>query len=220
MISREIKIKTLTNLFFGITIILIFAEYFKNQSVVFYIKPLLIPCLFTLYIIKSTKTCPYYLVALFFAFLSNIFFLFPNPKLLLYGIIAFLFYRITSILAVLKNGDKVALLPLFIATVPFLFMFSYLIDIMVSPDHPSFYATIVNDVIISVFCGIGLSNYIMNDNKQNSWLLISTLLFTFLVILFMFDKFYLSFQIFKPLSALVFSLGHFAFLKFMEEAEN
>ena len=199
---------------------MIFAEYFKIQQIVFCAKPLLIPCLFTLYVIRSSKICPYHVVALFFAFLSNIFLLFPEPKLLLYGIIAFLFYRITSIFVVLKNGDRVALLPLFLATVPFLFMFSYLIDIMVSPDHPSFYATIVNDIIISIFCGMGLSNYVMNDNKQNSWLLISTLLFTFLVILFMFDKFSLSFQIFKPLSALVFSLGHFAFLKFMEEAEN
>lgn len=147
-------------------------------------------------------------------------FFFSEPKLLLYGIIAFMLYRLTSIIVVLKNGDIVALLPLSLATIPFLFMFSYLIDMMVSPDHPSFYATIVNDIIISIFCGIGLSNYVLNDSKQNSWLLISTLLFTFLVILFMFDKFYLSFQIFKPLSALVFSLAHFAFLKFMEKAEN
>jgi YhhN family len=220
MVTRDIKIKALIGLFFGITAILIFAEYLKIQQIVFYAKPLLIPCLFTLYIIRSSKICPYYIAALFFAFLSNIFFMFPDAKLLLYGIIAFLFYRITSIFAVLKNGDRIALLPLFLATAPFLFMFSYLIDIMVPPENPSFYATIVNDVIISIFCGIGLSNYVMNDNKQNSWLLISTLLFTFLVILFMFDKFYLSFQIFKPLSALVFSLAHFAFLKFMEEAEN
>ena len=220
MATREIKIKVFTTLFFGITLILIFAEYLKIQQLVFYAKPLLIPCLVALYFSKSVKICPYYLVALFFALVSNIFLLFSDPKLLLYGIIAFLFYRITSIFAVVKNGDRVALLPLFLATVPFLFMFSYLIDIMVSPDHPSFYATIVNDIIISIFCGMGLSNYVMNDNKQNSWLLISTLLFSFLAILFMFDKFYLSFQIFKPLSALVFSLGHFAFLKFMEEAEN
>ena len=220
MATREIKIKVFSTLFFGITLILIFAEYLKMQQLVLYVKPLLIPSLVALYFSKTVKICPYYLVALFFAFVSNIFFLFSDPRLLLYGIIAFLFYRITSILSVLKNGDRVALLPLLLATIPFLFMFSYLIDSMVSPDYSGFYVTIVNDIIIAIFCGLGLSNYIMNDNQQNSWLLISTLLFAFLAILFMFDNFYLSFQIFKPLSALVFSLAHFAFLKFMEEADN
>lgn len=218
--NREVKIKVLTILFFGITSLLIIAEYFQFQEVVFYLKPLLIPSLFVLYIFKTNEICKYYLLALFFAFLSNVLLLFPEPKLLLYGIIAFMLYRLTSIIVVLKNGDRVAFLPLSLATIPFLFLFSYLIDMMVSPDHPSFYATIVNDIIISIFCGIGLSNYVLNDSKQNSWLLISTLLFTFLVILFMFDKFYLSFQIFKPLSAIVFSLAHYAFLKFMEKTEN
>jgi hypothetical protein len=218
--NREIRIKALNILFFGITSLLIIVEYFQFQEVVFYLKPLLIPSLFVLYIFKTNEICKYYLLALFFAFLSNVFLLFSEPTLLLYGIIAFLFYRLTSIIVVLKNGDRVALLPVSLATIPFLFMFSYLIDMMVSPDHRSFYATIVNDIIISIFCGIGLSNYVLNDSKQNSWLLISTLLFTFLVILFMFDKFYLSFQIFKPLSALVFSLAHYAFLKFMEKSEN
>ena len=36
----------------------------------------------------------------------------------------------------------------------------------------------------------------------------------------MFDKFYLSFQIFKPIAALVFSVAYYAFLEFMEKTEN
>lgn len=166
--NREIRIKALNILFFGITSLLIIVEYFQFQEVVYYLKPLLIPSLFVLYIFKTNEICKYYLLALFFAFLSNVFLLFSEPTLLLYGIIAFLFYRLTSIIVVLKNGDRVALLPVSLATIPFLFMFSYLIDMMVSPDHRSFYATIVNDIIISIFCGIGLSNYVLNDSKQNS----------------------------------------------------
>ncbi len=209
-----------TSLFFAITIVLILAEYFKYKDFVFLLKPLLIPSLCVIYLTTSIKKCSWYLVALFFAFLSNVFLLYSDSQLLLYGIIAFLIYRLVSIYVIIRNGDSIYLVPLILATIPFVFIFSYLIYIMVSPDNPSFYATIINDVIISIFCGIGLSNYVMNDNKQNSWLLISTLLFTFLVILFMFDKFYLSFQIFKPISALIFSLAHYAFLMFMVEAKN
>ncbi len=209
-----------TSLFFAITIVLIIAEYYKFKDFVFLLKPLLIPSLCLVYITTSTKKSTWYLVALFFAFLSNVFLLYSDSQFLLYGILAFLIYRLVSIYVIIRNGDSVYLVPIVLASIPFLFIFSYLIYIMVSPDNPSFYATIINDVIISIFCGIGLSNYVMNDNKQNSWLLISTLLFTFLVILFMFDKFYLSFQIFKPISALVFSLAHYAFLMFMVEAKN
>jgi len=217
--KQDFKINFLTIMFFVITALLVFAEYYRINEIVFCAKPFLIPTLFFLYLAKSNKICNWYLVALFFAFISNLFLLFTDAKLLLYGIVAFLFYRIASIVVVLKNGDKIALLPIVLATIPFLFMFSYLIYIMVNPDNPSFYATIVNDVIISIFCGIGLSNYVMNDNIQNSWLIISTLLFTFLVIIFMFDKFYLSFAIFKPLSAFVFSIAHYTFYKFMQESE-
>lgn len=209
-----------TSLFFAITIGLIIAEYFKFKDFVFLLKPLLIPSLCLIYLTTSIKKSTWYLVALFFAFLSNVFLLYSDSQLLLYGILAFLFYRLISIYVIIRNGDSIYCVPVVLATIPFLFIFSYLIYIMVSPDNPSFYATIINDFIISIFCGIGLSNYVMNDNKQNSWLLISTLLFTFLVILFMFDKFYLSFQIFKPISALVFSLAHYAFLMFMVEEKN
>ena len=91
---------------------------------------------------------------------------------------------------------------------------------MVSPTNPSFYPTVINDVVISIFSGMGLSYYVMNDNKPNSWLIISTLLFAFLVILFMVENFYISNAVFKPLSALIFAMAHYAFYKFMYESEN
>ncbi len=218
--TQNFKIMVFTSLFIVITLLLIIAEYFNIKDFVFILKPLLIPSLCLIYITTSIKKSTWYLVALFFAFLSNVFLLYSDSQLLLYGILAFLIYRLVSIYVIIRNGDSIYIVPLVLATIPFLFIFSYLIHIMISPDNPSFYATIINDFIISIFCGIGLSNYVMNDNKQNSWLLISTLLFTFLVILFMFDKFYLSFQIFKPISALVFSLAHYAFLMFMVEEKN
>ena len=180
--TRDIKITSLTLLYFAIAFMLLVAEYGKFTLLLFIFKPLLIPSLTLLYLTVSKDKCYWYLVALFFAFLSNVFLLFTDSKLLLYGIVAFLFYRIGSIITVIKRGDKIVLLPLALATVPFLFIFSYLIYVMVNPNNPNFYPSIINDIIISIFSGLGLSHYVMNDSKQNSWLIISTLLFTFLVI--------------------------------------
>ncbi len=214
------KIKILTVFFFLVTILLSIAEYCNFRDLVFILKPLLVPTLAFLYFISAKRKCTWYLLSLLFALISNVFLLFSSVELLFLGIVTFLLYRLFSIVAIIKNGDTIFLIPLFLATIPFLIMFSYLIYTMVSPDNPNFFATVINDLVISIFSGIGLSSYIMNDNKQNSCLLISTLLFAFLVILFMFENFYLSFQIFKPLSALVFAVAHYTFFKFMETSKN
>jgi hypothetical protein len=218
--QREVKITSLTVVYFILAFLLSVAEYGKMTSLLFVLKPLLIPSLALLYITTTKNKSYWYLMALVFACISNVFLLFSDSKLLMYGIMAFLFYRIASIMTIIKKGDKIILLPLVLATVPFLFIFSYLIYVMVNPNNPNFYPTIVNDMIISIFCGLGLSAYVMNDSKQNSWLIISTLLFTLLVVLFMVENFYISNQVFKPLSALVFALAHYAFYKFVIESEN
>jgi hypothetical protein len=79
---------------------------------------------------------------------------------------------------------------------------------------------IVNGFFISIFSGIALSNFVMDDNKQNSWLIISALLFMVLVFLFMFQKYYITNIVFQPLSALIFSSAHYAFYKFVVESEE
>ncbi len=220
MIKRDLKTSTFTYSYFAIALTLAIAEYSKFTPMLFILKPLLIPSLLLLYWVTSRNKCSWYIIALFFALCSNILLLFPNTDLFLYGIIAFLFYRIATVVTIVSRGDKIVLLPLALATVPFLFIFSYLIYVMVNPNDPNFYPTIINDLIISIFSGLGLSHYVMNDSKQNSWLIISTLLFTFLVILFMVENFYLSNEVFKPLSAVVFALAHYAFYLFVIETEN
>jgi hypothetical protein len=59
----------------------------------------------------------------------------------------------------------------------------------------------------------------MNDNKANSWLAISTLLFIVLVFLFMIQNYYLANIAFKPMSAFIFAFAHYTFYKFVMEAE-
>jgi uncharacterized membrane protein YhhN len=218
--NRSIKINSVTAIYFGLAAVLIFAEYFKFCNLLFFFKPLLIPSLLLLYVLTAQHKSYWYIISLVFACISNVFLLFPGQQFVLMGVMAFLVYRIFSIITILKVSDDIEWLPLLLATIPFLFVFSYLIYIMISPDNPTFYPTVINDLIISIFSGMGLSNYVMNDNKPNSWLIISTLLFAFLVILFMVENFYLANAVFKPLSALIFAMAHYAFYKFMHESEN
>ena len=103
---------------------------------------------------------------------------------------------------------------------PFIFIFSCLLNLTLSTEAPEFYPACINGLLISALSGLSLSNYVMNDNKMNSWLAISSLLFVVLVFLFMIQKYYISNVVFQPISALIFGFGHYTFYRFMLEAEK
>jgi len=84
----------------------------------------------------------------------------------------------------------------------------------------SLYPAVVNGILISILSGISLSNYVLDDNRNNSWLAISTLLAIVLVYLFMIQKYYLPNDIFQPLSALIFAAAHYAYYKFVLISEK
>lgn len=215
MTNQLSKTKVLTRVFFSITLILIVAESFNLRTITLVCKPLLVPTICALYVASQDRYCTWYFVALLFAFLSNVFLLFSHADLLLYGMIAFLIYKIATIAVAIKNGDKIFLLPFTLATIPFLSLFLFLSSLVIKTENPLFYVTVVNALIISIFCGIGLSAYVLNDDLKNSWLIINTLLSTFQVIIFMFDKFYLAFDVFKPLSVFFLAFVQYSLYRFM-----
>ena len=214
------RIDILPKIYFAVATLLIAAELFDLKQIIFIFKPFLIPILMLLYVLKSSRKNPLYLASLVFALLSNIFFIYTTPKLIVYGIIAFMMYRLLTIFLVLKITKKPLLVPFLIATMPFIFIFSCLLNLTLPPDAPAFFPAVINGLLISCLAGISLSNYIMNDNKANSWFAISTLFFVVLVFLFMIQKYYMPNVVFQPISVLMFTLGHYTFYKFVIEAEK
>ncbi|HMK06660.1 MAG TPA: lysoplasmalogenase family protein [Flavobacterium sp.] len=210
----------MTKIYFALAAILVIAEIFESQTLLYIFKPMLIPALMLVYFLASSEKNFLYFVSLFCALISNIFFLSTTRDFLLYGMIAFMIYRILTIIIVLKLISKQSLLPFIIACLPFVFIFSCLINLTMNSLSTSLYPAILNGILISILCGIALSNYVMDDNRSNSWLAISTLLSVVLVYLFMIQKYYFPNNVFQPISALVFSAAHYAFYKFVIEAEK
>lgn len=207
-------------IYFALTAVCIIAELFELKQLLAFFKPLIIPTLIALYLLTSEKKNPLYIISLLFALASNIFLLTLTPEFLMYGHIAIIIYRAIAVFIVLKLTDKFMVLPFTIATMPFLFIFSCLINLTMTSDSPNFYPAIINGLLISALAGIALSSYVMNDNKANSWLAISTLLFIVLAFLFMIQKYYLANLAFQPISAFVFAFAHYAFYRFVIEAEK
>lgn len=207
-------------IYFAVATVCILTEMFEWKEMLFFFKPLLMPTLIAAYLFASDKRNPIYIVLMLLALSSNIFLLWSTPEFLLYSSIAILINRILTIYVVVKLTGKVLLLPFVIATIPFIFVFSCLINMTMTADSMSFYPTIINGLLIAALSGISLSQYVLNDNRANSWLAISTLLFVVLVFLFMIEKYYISNIAFLPMSAFVFSIGHYAFYRFVLEAEK
>jgi hypothetical protein len=82
---------------------------------------------------------------------------------------------------------------------------------------------ILQNILISVFAGISLSEYVMNDNKQNSILLISAMLFVMLQFAIFIEKYYLNNEysyVLRPLSMALNGLAFYSFYKYVIEAEK
>ena len=148
----------------------------------------------------------------------------PNtPICLYYALIIFTIHRIVVIYLIFKLQKVKDFIPIIIATTPFLLIFFYLF--METNEIPanSFYLLILQNILISLFAGIALSSYVMNDNKQNSVLLISVLLFVMLQFSVFIEKYFLinEFQkLFRPLAMTFNTLAFFSLYKYVMIAEK
>lgn len=198
----------------------VIAEIFGLRLMLMTAKPLLIPTIITWYLLTSSNKNWVYILSLIFALSSNILLLFMDRIFLVYASVTILLFFILAIVVVVRSYYKFLLLPFIIATIPFLFIFSSLINLTMTVESPSFIPSVINGILLSTLAGLALSSYVMNDSKANSWLAISTLLFVVLAFLFTIQKYYLANIAFQPISAIVFSFAHYAFYKFVIESES
>ena len=153
----------------------------------------------------------------------NILFIPDTPTCLFYGVLVFTLHRIISIYLIFSLQKVRDYIPVIIATSPFLLIFFYLFSETSEIPQNSFYIIIVQNILISLFAGIALSSYVMNDNKQNSILLISALLFVMLQFVIFVEKYFLTNEfeeLFRPMAMTLNALAFFSFYKYVVTAEE
>ncbi len=224
MTVRAINIEKLISiLYFVVAFAEVCAEYFKYKPGIYCLKPLLPIILIGLYWMSSNFKQWILIAASFFSFLTNIFFVTNTPEMLFYGIITFTFHRILVIILVLKITKIKDFIPLIIASIPFLMIFFYLFIETSNIPENSFLLLIFQNLLISIYAGIALSCYVMNDNKINSILLISTLLFVMLHLVIFIERYFLSneyISIFRPIAMTFNALAFYSLYKFVITAEK
>ena len=216
-------IKSLTVCYFVIAFFEVIAEYFVNRPLICILKPVIPLFLIVIYYIESHKGNGLFIVAMLLSLVTNILFIPNTPTYLFYALMVFTVHRIIVIYLIFSLQKVTDSIPLIIATTPFLLIFFYLFLETVEIPQNSIYLIIFQNLLISMFAGLALSSYFMNDNKQNSVLLISALLFVMLQFVIFVEKYFLvdEFEeLFRPLAMTFNALAFFSFYKYIVIAEK
>jgi len=223
MLNKENILKVLTISYFSIAFLEVISEYIIATPVIFVLKPLITLVLIVTYCIHSKIRNKIFITALLLSLLTNLLFIPNTPNYLFYALIVFTIHRILAIYVIFSLQKPKDLIPIIIATAPFLLIFFYLFMETTEIPENSFLLLIVQNMLISIFAGVSLSSYVMNDNKQNSILLISALLFVMLQFAVFIEKYFLTneFQeLFRPLAMTLNTLAFFSFYKYVITAEK
>lgn len=223
MQNRQNKVKGLSVCYFVLAFFEVISEYFQNRPVICILKPVIPLFLIAVYYIESDRKNMLFVVAMLLSLVTNILFIPNTPQCLLYAVIVFTIHRIISIFIIFSLQKVIDFIPIVIATAPFLLIFFYLFTETAEIPQNSFYIIIIQNILISLFAGVSLASYVMNDNKQNSILLISALLFVMLQFVIFVEKYFLTNEfeeLFRPMAMALNALAFYSFYKYVITAEK
>ena len=199
------------------------AEIFEVASLSMITRLCLPMILGWLYFLLSKKQDRLFYLLLFLLILSNSFFSFRNSPFFFNGIIAFILLRIVALIIILKETKDANYIHIIGASFPFLVIFFYLISITNEITDVEFNTLIIQSILISMLAGISVTNYFKNENRQHSWLLISTLLFVGLRFMVFIERFVISDLVVifnRPIAVILNTFAFYTFYKFVIEVEQ
>lgn len=215
--------KLIIVLYFAVAAVEVTAELFSYKPVLFIFKPLISVLLMLLYWNSSKLRNLLFFLVIFFSLITNVFFIPNTEKALFIALIAFLVHRILTIFYLIKLTKTKDYIPLLIATIPFLFFFFYLLSVSGEMEESRYIVLMIQNILVSVLGGITISDYMMNYNRKNPWLLIFGILSVTLYFIVFIEKYYLSDLspgIFRPMAMILNIAVYYTFYKFVIETER
>lgn len=218
--ETSVEINILILLFFVTTFAEVIAEFFSNSLFIYLLKSLLSPILILIYWKSSKIRNMYFIVALLFVMMSNLFFVSKDFISLLIGSIFFLFYRILIIYLVIKIVRIKNYLPVLLGSIPFGIIFLYVTSLTIDELGSELYIYIIQVIFMSFLGGFSLANYVIDNSKMNYWLFISCILFAVTHFILILKTYYLPIDIFQPIVMLIYGFAQFSMYKFIILSEK
>jgi hypothetical protein len=216
--------KAILVIYFTVTFVEVIAELFLYKPFLFLFKPLISIVLMILYWNISNQRNPLFFFVIFFSLITNMFFIYDTETMLFLGLITFFIHRLLIIYYIIKLIELKDYIPMFIATIPFLFFFFYLLSITTELTTKSYVILIFQNILISIIAGITLADFMMNNSKKNTtWLFIFGILSITQYFIVFIEKYYLSElspMSFRPIAMILNASVYFAFYKFVIAIER
>ena len=223
--KKEINLeKVFIYTYFTVATIEVAAEMFSYKPFLFVFKPLISIVLMFLYWNTSHHRNPLFFWVILFSLITNVFFIYDTETMLFLGLITFFIHRLLMIYYISKLIHLKDYIPLFIAMIPFLFVFFYLLSISNGITTRSYGVLIVQNILISLVAGIAFSDYLMHSGKKHAtWLFIFGLLSVSQYFIVFIEKYYLSDLSpisFRPLAMILNAMVYFAFYRLVMVIER
>jgi hypothetical protein len=105
--------------------------------------------------------------------------------------------------------------PMLIGSLPFLIIYLFFANLAHNELGNYFYLFVIQGIFMILFGGYCLGNFILKSNTSNTYLLISTMLFTITQFILAIKVFYLNINFFQPLAMLLFVIGQYLLYRFL-----
>ncbi len=208
-------------LFFTITIAELYYEYVDSIEFISILKPLLIPILISTYWIFSEKKSILYVFSLSLSWIANVLFISKDFNIISLAATFFILHRAFIIYKIYLVVKPVKWRIILLASIPFLFLFLCLINIVfVKLEGQLFYITLIQSLLMSLFGGFALSNYVMKNDESSKLLLVSSIFFTLNLFALGIKLYFYDLTILKAISMLFFISGHYVLYQFIIKSEK
>lgn len=201
--------------YFFVGCVEIIAEFFTDSFFISLTKPLLMPILICIYWLSSKSRNNIFILGLLSVWVANIFFISNSVDFFVIGTLFFLIYVILIIYMVLKIVKFPGYIPMIIGSLPFLFIYLFFTNISQDELGYRFYLFIIQGIFMIFLGSLCLGNYILKPNTSNTYLLVSTLLFTVAQFILVLKMFYVNYNIFQPLAMLLYVFGQYLIYHFV-----
>lgn len=193
--------KGLTLLFFIVSILDIIGVAINNTMLQVVFKPMIIISLIALYYFTVAKKNKWYLLALAFSFLGDVFLMDKN-NLFMFGIASFLVTQLLYIFIIVKQMEKPSNFKKYLYTFLFANYVVYLITLLKPNLGELLYPVIIYGITIAIFGLVATLNYVTKRTKSALILMFGAVLFIASDSMIALNKFHES-QSFYPVAIMV-----------------
>jgi len=157
----------------------LFAIYFEKQTLLYFVKPLLMITLFWYYKSKTTIVNKWFVLGLFFSFLGDVFLLGKGELFFILGLASFLIAHLFYITMVVKLLVKTTVKEIVSVSISYVIIFILLLNLLYEHLGGMKIPVIIYALVISVLGTVSLLLFV--QRKTDTYLLLVLGVFIFIV---------------------------------------